>query len=103
MVDAGLEALAFGHDAVESAYYLQARSNSSIDFERLSVLREEARASKSKEPQVVAIGGMEFLLEPNGSKSGYPFILSNREFSTSALIHSPSGLSLAVLGSRRLK
>jgi hypothetical protein len=81
MTDAGFAALAFGHDTVECANYLQATSDGGIDFERFSVLREEARASKSKEPQVVALGGMEFLLEPNGSKSGYPVVLSNREFS----------------------
>ena len=75
MIASGFEALAFGHDTAECAYYLQSKAGSGVDFERLSVLREEARAAKSKEPQVVALGGTEFLLEPNGSKSGYPFIL----------------------------
>jgi len=75
-----IKRLLFGHDTVQCAYYLQADSGSGIDFEVLSRVREEARHSKAREPKVVRINGMGLLVEPSGSKSGYPFILSNADF-----------------------
>ncbi|MDP2242310.1 MAG: hypothetical protein Q8K18_19395 [Burkholderiales bacterium] len=72
--------LLFGHDTVQCAYYLRADDGSGIDFERLAIDREELRLSKLKEPKVIQLGSEAFLLEPNGSRSGYPFIINNPAF-----------------------
>lgn len=72
--------LLFGHDTIQCAYYLRADQGSGIDFERLAIEREVARAAKFREPVVVQLGNLGFLLEPGGSKSGYPFIINNPDF-----------------------
>lgn len=72
--------LLFGHDTVQCAYYLEAGDGGGIDFEHLAIARETARQSKTRDPHVIQLGGVGFLLESSGSKSGYPFIINNTDF-----------------------
>jgi hypothetical protein len=69
-----------GIDTVECAYYLRASGAGGIDFDRLTSLREELRTAKVREPSVVELGGVGFLLHPYGSSSGYPLVMSNTDF-----------------------
>lgn len=74
-----MQLLLSGLDTIECAYYLQAGSGSTFDFAALREQREVLRQSKNPEAGVVKLGGMDFLLSPNGTKSGYPFVLSNQD------------------------
>jgi hypothetical protein len=76
-VPASFQLLLAGHDTVQCAYFLAAQRGSEIDFERLGVLKEGLRQSKSRNPMVIPLGGREFLLQPYGSGSGYPCVISN--------------------------
>ena len=67
-----------GIDTLECAYYLRPGAACKLDFEALRALREEIRQSKHPEAGVLSLGGMDFMLSPNGSKSGYPFIISSQ-------------------------
>lgn len=80
MTGSDIKLLLFGHDTVQCAYNLGAVESCGIDFEGLAVQREAAKLSKSREPTVIDLGGVGFLLEPGGSKSGYPFIINNSDF-----------------------
>ena len=80
MSDAGLRSLLMGHDTIECAYYLHSGGTSGIDFERLTALREELRLAKVREPVVVHLGSESFLLQPYGSASGYPLVMSNADY-----------------------
>ena len=71
--------LASNLDTVECAYYLRPGAACTLDFEALRAQREEIRQSKHPEAGVLNLGGMDFMLSPNGSKSGYPFIISNQD------------------------
>lgn len=72
-----LECLLHGLDTVQCAYYLATGTARGIDFEELRVQREELRHAKVREPRLVRIGDIEFLLQPYGSSSGYPVVLEN--------------------------
>ena len=78
--DSVLRLLLTGIDTVECAYYLRAAGPCGIDFERLTALREELRQAKVREPGVIELGGVGFLLHPYGSSSGYPLVMSNTDF-----------------------
>ena len=70
-----------GLDTVECAYYLRAPAGRGLDFEGLAVEREILRQSKGKDPKVVKLGEVEFLLQRYGSSSGFPTVLNNAELS----------------------
>jgi hypothetical protein len=72
--------LLHGLDTVQCAYYLSSPSSKHIDFRTLAVIKEQLRMDKSREPRAVKLGGIEFFLQPYGSGSGYPFVLSNEDF-----------------------
>ena len=72
-----MKLLASGIDTVECAYYLRPGAQCKIDFDALRAQRETMRQSKHPDSGVLALGDMEFLLSPNGTKSGYPFLLFN--------------------------
>lgn len=76
------EKLLHGHDTVACAYYLHARDQRAkgIPFERLVAAKEALRLAKVREPKVVRLGDMEFLLQPYGTASGYPLVITNREY-----------------------
>lgn len=69
-----------GIDTLECAYYLRASSDCLMDYERLTARREELRQAKFREPAVVDLGNSSFLLQPYGSASGYPLVMSNGDF-----------------------
>lgn len=75
-----LRGLLCGIDTLECAYYLRASGSCGIDFERLIALREELRQAKVREPAVVHLGSESFLLQPYGSASGYPLVMSNADY-----------------------
>jgi hypothetical protein len=72
--------LLFGHDTVECSYYLRPLAGCGIDFDQLAIDREILRYSKSRDPKRITLGGTEFLLHRSGSSRGFPFILSNPEW-----------------------
>ncbi len=69
-----------GHDTVECSYYLRRGLKCSIDFEKLAYEREILRQSKSRDPKLITLGGTEFLLHRSGSSRGFPFMLSNPDW-----------------------
>ena len=73
--------LLFGHDTIECAYYLHAGHSQGIDYARLSVMKEAMRQAKRREVVAVTLGDTEFLLQPYGTNSGYPFVIENRDYS----------------------
>lgn len=68
-----------GIDTVECAYYLRSGCIHNLNFEALRAHKEAIRQSKHPESGVLELGGMEFMLSPNGTKSGYPFLISNQD------------------------
>lgn len=72
--------LLHGFDSVYVAYYLQATGSNPLDFQKLAEQQESIRQSKRKIPLVVTLGNSEFHLKPNGTKSGYPFVIENGDF-----------------------
>ncbi|MBK1679880.1 phage/plasmid replication protein [Rhodocyclus tenuis] len=73
--------LLHGHDTIESAYYLAPGSQRLLDFEQLAAEKEALRSAKVRHPKALRLGCEEFLLMPNGTKSGYPFLIENDAFS----------------------
>jgi hypothetical protein len=74
-----MKLLCSGLDTIECAYYLKPGSACKFDFAALALQREHLRQSKQPETGVVEFGGMEFMLSPNGTKSGYPYLISNQD------------------------
>jgi hypothetical protein len=72
--------LLFGHDTIECSYYLHSLRECCIDFELLAVQRESLRQSKSRDPKPITFAGVDFLLHRSGSARGFPFILSNPDW-----------------------
>ncbi|MDZ4821370.1 MAG: hypothetical protein SGJ20_20605 [Planctomycetota bacterium] len=72
--------LLFGLDTVECSYYLLPVEGPGIDFEALALKKEIFRLAKNKDPMLVNLGGTDFLLQGYGTKSGYPHVLENRDF-----------------------
>lgn len=68
-----------GLDTIECAYYLHAGADCKLDFVALRAQREIMRQSKHPESGVLELGDTEFMLSPNGTKSGYPFLISNQD------------------------
>lgn len=69
--------LLLGHDTVEACYYLQASSNSLINFEQLGEYKEALRIAKRKEPKQLDLGSESFLLKSSGSRNGFTFVMEN--------------------------
>ncbi len=72
--------LLFGHDTLECAYFLVAKSTAEINFEHLAFEKESLRHNKNPEPKVITLGGTDFLLHPYGTSGGYPFVIENKDF-----------------------
>lgn len=66
-----------GIDTAEAAYYMAPSFGGSFDYAQLLALREELRSAKVRRPKAVMLGNEEFLLQPNGTSSGYPLLLEN--------------------------
>ena len=73
--------LVSGIDTLECAYYLRPGPDCKLDFAALREQREGLRQSRQPEDGVIELGGDEFMLSPNGTKSGYPFRISNQRLS----------------------
>ncbi len=69
-----------GHDTVECAYYLVPGPDCEINFTLLAYEKESLRQSKSRDPIIINLGNVEFLLYPYGSKSGYSIIIENTDY-----------------------
>lgn len=69
-----------GLDTVDCAYYLAQGPDCGLDYEALYRAREGRRQSRDKDPITVSLGGLDFLLSPNGTKSGYPLMMSNADW-----------------------
>ncbi len=74
--------LLHGIDTVQCAYYLKRnfRVRETIDFKLLAQQKEAIRQSRKRDLRPVVLGNTEFFLHPYGSSSGYPLIISNRDF-----------------------
>ncbi|MFT3962011.1 hypothetical protein [Propionivibrio sp.] len=70
-----------GHDTIECVYWLAARHDSALDYERLAAEKESLRSSGSRRPKPIRLGSEEFLLAGHGTGSGYPFLIENDAFS----------------------
>ena len=76
-----LRPVLFGHDTVECAYFLHAPPGGcQLNFQQLAVEKEALRQSKSKDPKVVTLGGIDFFLYSHGTGRGYPFLIKNEDF-----------------------
>lgn len=69
-----------GHDTIEGAYYLRKAYGCTLNFEQLAVEKETLRQAKQREPKTITLGGWDFLLQPYGSTSGYPFVIANQDY-----------------------
>jgi len=70
-----------GFDTIQCCFYLAPRgAGGMINTERLLATREGLRMAGAQDPTPVELGNRKFLLSPHGSRSGYPFILSDLDF-----------------------
>lgn len=69
-----------GFDTIQCCFYLAPTGKSGIDVERMLATREGLRTAGAQDPTTVELGNRKFLLAPHGSRSGYPFILSDLDF-----------------------
>lgn len=69
-----------GHDTIEVCYYLQPGMDCQIDFLDLGQKKEALRQSKLRDPKIITLGGIDFLLRPYGSRNGYPFVIENADY-----------------------
>lgn len=73
--------LASGYDTIECAYYLTVISGGNgMDWVGLTAQRDMLRASKIRNT-VINLSGEQFMLQSHGTKSGYPLLLENKDFS----------------------
>ncbi|HEY2395063.1 MAG TPA: hypothetical protein VGH81_03645 [Rudaea sp.] len=72
-----LRCLLFGHDTVECSYYASPTSACAIDFDQLAAIREGLRQAAQRGGREIELGGVSFLLRPNGTQTGYPFVIVN--------------------------
>ena len=104
-----MKLLLSGLDTVECAYYLAPGSECKIDFAAFRERRELMRRLKDTEQIPFELGGTEFMLSPNGTKSGYPFLISNKdctiqfgEFNNPSFFVKYSSLALWTKGAKAL-
>lgn len=76
-----LHRLLSGHDTLECAYYLAPGPDCLMDYGKLTAEKEALRSAKVRRPKALRLGSEEFLLLPNGTKSGYPLLMENDSFS----------------------
>lgn len=74
-----MKPLISGLDTIECAYYLRPGPSCSLSFDALRERKELLRQSSRQDEGVIQLGGVDFLLAPNGTKSGYPFVISNQQ------------------------
>lgn len=69
-----------GFDTVQCCYYLLPSSADGIDFDRLAAQRESLRHAGIEAPEPITLGNRDFLLASHGSRSGYPFVISDADY-----------------------
>ncbi len=69
-----------GIDTIQCAYFMQKSRKGGIDYQLLAEQKEGIQQSKYKHPLPICLGESEFLLQPYGTRSGYPFVLTNQDF-----------------------
>lgn len=74
-----MKLLLAGIDTVDCAYYLQPSNDCQFDFGALAKVREEQQAAKRPERVTLSLGGMDFLLAPHGTASGYSYLMENAD------------------------
>ncbi len=72
--------LIHGFDTVQCAYFMECKRKGGIDFQLLWEKKEKIRVSKKKDPELISLGEVNFLLHPFGTASGYPLVISNEDF-----------------------
>ena len=75
-----LRLLLHGIDTLQCAYYLKPFKIDGIDFYSLAFQKEKLRKTKKKNPKPITLGSCDFLLQPYGSRSGYPIVITNEDF-----------------------
>lgn len=69
-----------GHDTIEVCYYLRPLPGCLLDFQEIGIQKEILRQAKRRDPKVIQLGNDSFILKPQGSRNGYPFIMENDTF-----------------------
>jgi len=69
-----------GLDTLECAYYLRPTASACLDFDALRLKRETHFQGKSRDPLLIELGGIAFELSRGGTRSGYPFLISNQQW-----------------------
>lgn len=72
-----MKLLLSGVDTIDCAYYLRPAADCRLDFEALSEVREKLRSAKRREQATISLADKDFLLSPNGTASGYPYLMEN--------------------------
>ena len=72
--------LLHGIDTLQCAYYLKPIKIEGIDFYSLAFQKEKLRKTKKKNPKPITLGSCDFFLQPYGSSSGYPIVITNENF-----------------------
>jgi hypothetical protein len=80
MMGSQIKLLLHGIDTVQCAYFMQRTGEGHIDFQILAEKKESIRQSKYKHPLPITLGSLEFLLQPYGTRSGYPLVITNQDF-----------------------
>jgi len=69
--------LLHGIDTIQCAYFMQRIKEIGLDFQLLIEQKEKICQSKYKNPLPITLGNSEFLLQPYGTRSGFPLVISN--------------------------
>ena len=72
--------LLHGFDTIQCCYFLTPSTGVGIDTVRLGADRERLRHAGAEESSPVTLGNRQFLLASHGSRSGYPFVLSDADY-----------------------
>ncbi len=72
--------LLHGVDTLQCAYYLHQERKGDLDFAQLLQRREELRQLGNREGASIILGGIDFMLHPHGTGSGYPLLLTSEKF-----------------------
>jgi hypothetical protein len=80
MENKSFDILIHGFDTVQCAYFMELSGDCGIDFQLLREKKEKIRVSKNKDPELISLGEVKFLIHPFGTASGYPLVISNEDF-----------------------
>ncbi len=78
-IEKPFEFLLYGYDTIAAAYHFDF-SKCRINFEELRYLKENIKRSRFAKETPVTLGDKEFLLQPSGTRSGYPLVMVDSDF-----------------------